>query len=86
MATIPAGTGLEVFVNEARTITIRQDADPQSGSDEDAPMVVIHPDDISALIRALENARRNVRRGGADKREEITVPAFVYPSRPIRSS
>jgi hypothetical protein len=76
---------LEVFVNGARTNTIRQDADGQAASPEEEPMVVVHPDDVSTLIRALEDARRKARRGGADKREEITVPAFVYPSRPVRS-
>jgi hypothetical protein len=85
MATIPARTGLEVFVNEARTITIRQDADGQAASLEEEPMVVIHPDDISALIRALEDARRKARRVAVEEREEITVPAFVYPNRPVRS-
>jgi len=83
MANVTSRPALEVFVNEIGTITIRQEAD--GGSAEEEPLVVVHPEDVSTLIRALEDARRNVRRGRADDREEVTVPAFVYPSRPIRS-
>jgi hypothetical protein len=41
--------------------------------------------DVSTLIRALEDARRKVRRRVAEEREEVTVPAFVYPPRPTSS-
>jgi hypothetical protein len=80
MAPVTPRPALEVFVNEIGTITIRQDADAQSP--DEAPLVVVHPEDVSTLIRALEEARRKARRGRADEREEVTVPAFVYPSRP----
>jgi hypothetical protein len=81
MANIPERFELEVFVDDAGAITIRQDA----SASESLRAVVVDPDDISALIRALEAARRKVRRGAAEEREEITVPAFVYPTRPARS-
>jgi hypothetical protein len=83
MATATPRPALEVFVNEIGTITIRQDAEGQSPDEE--PLVVVHPEDVSTLIHALEDARRKARRGGVEKREEVTVPAFVYPSRPSGS-
>jgi hypothetical protein len=83
MANATLRPALEVFVNEIGTITIRQDTDGQSPDEE--PLVVVHPEDVSTLIRALEDARRKARRGRADEREEVTVPAFVYPSRPSGS-
>ena len=82
MATISQRPGLEVFVNEIGTITIQQDVGRTA---EDEPLVVVHPDDVSTLIRALEEARRKTRRAGAEEREEVTVPAFVYPRRPVSS-
>jgi hypothetical protein len=86
MASIPARSELEIFVNDSGTITIRQD-DPQTlTSPSEEPMVVVHPDDVSTLIRALEEARRQARRGPNDEREEVTVPAFFYPPRPVRST
>jgi hypothetical protein len=86
MASIPARSGLEIFVNDVGTITIRQDDPATFASAADEPMVVVHPDDVSTLIRALEEARRTARRGANDEREEVTVPAFVYPPRPVSSS
>jgi hypothetical protein len=80
MANATPRPALEVFVNEIGTITIRQDADRESAEEE--PLVVVHPEDVSTLIKALEDARRKARRGRPDEREEVTVPAFVYPSRP----
>jgi hypothetical protein len=80
MAISPERPALEVFVNEIGTITIRQDADG-----EEEPVVVVHPDDVSSVIRALEDARRKVRRRAKEEREEVTVPAFVYPRRPVSS-
>jgi len=50
---------LEVFVNQIGTITIRQDGEGQSPDEE--PLVVVHPEDVSTLIRALEEARRKAR-------------------------
>jgi hypothetical protein len=89
MASIPARSGLEIFVNDVGTITIRQDDPAPFASAADEPMVVVHPDDVSTLIRALEEARRQARRGAnddQDEREEVTVPAFFYPPRPVSSS
>ena len=85
MAINPVRSGLEVFVNEIGTITIRQDVDEEAGSLDDEPMVVVHPDDVSSLIRALDTARRASRRGAFQEREEVTVPAFAYPRRPTSS-
>lgn len=84
MANIPARSGLEIFVNDVGTITIRQD-DPVSSRGEE-PMIVVHPDDVSTLIRALEEARRQIRRAADDEHEEVTVPAFFYPPRPLSST
>ena len=81
MANIPERSELEVFVDDAGAITIRQDARPSHGRQA----VVVDAEDVSTLIRALEDARRKVRRAAAEEREEITVPAFVYPTRPARS-
>jgi hypothetical protein len=89
MASIPARSGLEIFVNDVGTITIRQDDPVTFASTGDEPMVVVHPDDVSTLIRALEEARRRARRGASDEQdeqEEVTVPAFFYPPRPVSSS
>jgi hypothetical protein len=80
MATIPERLALEVFVNDIGTITIRQDVDVQTSKDE--PMVVVHPDDVSTLISALEDARRRALRGAAEEQDEVTVPAIVDPSTP----
>jgi hypothetical protein len=77
---------LEIFVNDAGTITIRQDDPAASASPSEEPMVVVHPDDVSVLIRALEEARRQARRGVDDERDEVTVPAFFYPPRPVSST
>ena len=43
--------GLEVFENEAGTISIRQ---IDSGFYEDDPLVVVHPSDVPRLIEMLE--------------------------------
>lgn len=89
MANKPQPAALEVFVNNIGTITIRQDlsAPNEQGesSEEEGPMVLVHPDDVSLLIMALEDARRKARRGAAEEREEITMPAIVYPRRPVSS-
>jgi hypothetical protein len=76
--------GLEVFVNEVRSISIRQDLDGQPT--DGWPMVVIDPDDVSTLIRALETARREVRGAALPEREDVTVPALVHPRRPVGST
>ena len=68
------------LVNEIGTITIQQDV---GRTREDEPIVVVHPDDVSTLIRALEDARRKTQRASEEEREEVTVPAFVYPRRPV---
>jgi hypothetical protein len=92
MANIPARSGLEIFVNDGGTITIRQDDPLTFASTGDEPMVVVHPDDVSMLIRALEEARRKARSGAKneqdeqDEQEEVTVPAFFHPPRPVSSS
>jgi hypothetical protein len=80
MAISPERPALEVFVNESGTITIRQDADG-----EEEPVVVVHPDDVSSVIRALEDARSKACGAAAEERQEVTVPAFVYPRRSSRS-
>jgi hypothetical protein len=82
MATARERPGLDVFVNEIGTITIQQDV---GQSTEEEPLIVVHPEDVSTLIKALEDARRKARRAREDEREEVTVPAFVYPRRPISS-
>ena len=81
MANILERSELEVFVDEAGAITIQQTACAPVG----LQAVVVDAEDVSNLIRALEDARRRVRRAVAEEREEITVPAFVYPTRPARS-
>jgi hypothetical protein len=86
MASNPERSGLEVFVNEIGTITIRQDVDGRDVSTEDEPVVVVHPDDVSNLIRALETARRTSRRSAFQEREEVTVRAFAHPRRPTSSA
>lgn len=66
MATIPEASELEVFVNNLGTITIRQD--------EEEAMLVVHPDDVSILIGALERARRKALRLKAEEHDEVFVP------------
>jgi hypothetical protein len=86
MASLPARSGLEIFVNDGGTITIRQDDPATFASPGEEPMIVVHPDDVSTLIRALEEARRRARREADDEHEEVTVPAFFYPPRPVSST
>jgi hypothetical protein len=85
MATIPELSGLEVFVNQVGTITICQQSwawmgTPPSSLDEE-PIVVVHPHDVPALIRALERARREALRPEAAEPEEIAGPAIQRPRR-----
>jgi hypothetical protein len=75
MATIPPRPGLEVFVDKNGTITIRQNELVPSLE----PTVVVHPDDVPALITMLEDARREARREGAEERDDVTVPEIVHP-------
>jgi hypothetical protein len=84
MGTIRERPGLEIFVNDIGTITIRQDVKERAREEE--PAVVVHPDDVSTVIRALEDARRKARRAAAEEHEEVTVPAIVYPRPPLSSS
>ena len=48
--------GLEVFLNDAGTISIKQDA-----AYEDPSLVVVHPDDVDRLIGFLQAARDEAR-------------------------
>jgi hypothetical protein len=52
---IPGRDGIEVFVNNSKSVTIKQDCGPFVS--EEADFVVVHPDDIPALITMLESAR-----------------------------
>jgi hypothetical protein len=73
MATNPSRPDVEVFVNQIGTITIRQADEPAI---EEEPMVVIHPDDVSTVIRALARAKREAVRAAEEEHEEVTVPAL----------
>jgi hypothetical protein len=81
MATRSTRPELEVFVNDMGTISIQRDA--RFGNDD--AIVVVDPDDVSALIRALEHARREALRVDSDEWEEVTRPA-IHPRRPVSSS
>jgi hypothetical protein len=70
MANIPGGSGLDVFVNQVGTITIRQEDESTEGE----PMLFVHPDDVSTLMKALDRARCEAQRAAADEHEEVTVP------------
>jgi hypothetical protein len=82
MATRSKGPELEVFLNDMGTISIRRER-PLA---QDDALVVVDPDDVSALIRALDLARRQALRSDADEPEEVTRPAIIYPRRPVSSS
>jgi hypothetical protein len=73
MATNPQRSDVEVFVNQIGTITIRQADEPAI---EEEPMVVVHPDDVSMLIRALVRAKQQAARAAEEEHEEVTVPAL----------
>jgi hypothetical protein len=73
MSIISIGPGLDVFVNEMGTITIRQDGE----STTENGLVVIDPDDISALIEALDTARREAVRVASEENEDLPLTEDV---------
>jgi hypothetical protein len=67
MATNPLQSVLDVFVNELGTITIREG----DSTAEVESMVVVHPDDVSRLMRDLDRARRVAIQASANEQEDV---------------
>jgi hypothetical protein len=73
VGSIPRRAGLEVFINEGNTISLKQDDWP----DEDV-VIAVHPDDVPRLISLLQEARAQIENG-----EEPSDP--VDPTAPLRA-
>jgi hypothetical protein len=82
MATHSKARELEVFVNDMGTISIRR----EGPSADEGSLVVIHPDEVSTLIGALDHARRKASGVGVNDTDEITIPAIEYARRPVNST
>ena len=68
MPKIPPRPGLEVFVNEGGTVSIKQ---IESGYPiDDESIVIVHPDDVPRLIKMLEEARDEAASFVPDEPEE----------------
>jgi hypothetical protein len=59
---IPARDGIEVFLNESGTISIKQE--DSMGHDEPC-IVVVHPDDVDALVSFLQDVKQEAHDAGA---------------------
>jgi hypothetical protein len=79
MATKSLDPELEVFVNDMGTISIRR----ERPSADEGSLVVIHPDEVSTLIGALDRARRETLGVGVNDTDEVTIPAIEYARRPV---
>jgi hypothetical protein len=82
MATKSLDPELEVFVNDMGTISIRREG-PSAG---EGSLVVIHPEEVSTLIGALDRARRKTLGVGVNDTDEVTIPAIEYARRPVDST
>jgi hypothetical protein len=70
---------LEVFVNNLGTITIRRVEEPTTDGES---LLEVHPDDVSMLMSALDEARRHARQLAADERhEDVTLPELLAHGR-----
>jgi hypothetical protein len=74
MATRAKRPELEVFVNDMGTISIRR----EGPSAYEESLVVVRPNEVSALLSALDRARKMALRVEVDDPEEITIPAIEY--------